>query len=266
LIDERASTKAHSPRTNHTQLMNKIVNEGLRPDMDGMPTALQQLASECFSIDPNLRPSFSEIVVRIGRVEAFEVGVSVSPASWSDRRRKAIDAGSASSSSASRSASALAAMLPAAGSNTRGGDGTNSMSAPNRHASGSSRSSTSGSTRSTQFSLDDTAFATSAALVAQIASGAGGGSRGSSGGGGALLSAMAAAAAPFNGSVQSDDLVASLDTDTLRLDDDDEDAILLDHDDSGTDGNSVRALRLGDDESSDSTIVTSDSADDGRYH
>jgi hypothetical protein len=79
--------------------MNKILNEGLRPDMQGMPSALQQLASECFSIDPTLRPSFSEIVVRISRVGAFEIGVAIAPHSWSDGRRGRHRRGAASTTS-----------------------------------------------------------------------------------------------------------------------------------------------------------------------
>lgn len=49
-------------------LMYKIANEGLRPSTEGLPVSLSQLVTDCWNDDPQLRPSFSEIISRLRRM------------------------------------------------------------------------------------------------------------------------------------------------------------------------------------------------------
>lgn len=55
---------------NQAQLMYQILEQNVRPSLAGVPLSIQRLAEECWSHDVRLRPSFSEIVVRLGRLEA----------------------------------------------------------------------------------------------------------------------------------------------------------------------------------------------------
>jgi serine/threonine protein kinase len=51
------------------QLMNSILNDSLRPTVDALPLELQQLISNCWNIDPKLRPSFVEILLGLRRLQ-----------------------------------------------------------------------------------------------------------------------------------------------------------------------------------------------------
>lgn len=50
------------------QLVYNIVN-GLRPSLEGIPDELQQLIVDCWNEVPQIRPSFTEIVLRLQRLK-----------------------------------------------------------------------------------------------------------------------------------------------------------------------------------------------------
>lgn len=54
---------------NQAQLMFNILENNARPPLEGMDAALQQLIVDCWNVDPKLRPSFSEAVVRLRRLK-----------------------------------------------------------------------------------------------------------------------------------------------------------------------------------------------------
>lgn len=58
---------------NQAQLMYQIVNNGARPNISDFPVALQQLVADCWSEDLRLRPSFSEIIVRLRRLNDIKL-------------------------------------------------------------------------------------------------------------------------------------------------------------------------------------------------
>lgn len=60
---------------NNAQLMFRIIQDGIRPDVSELPGTLQQLVLDCLSSDPRLRPTFPEIVVRLRRMQNAEVDV-----------------------------------------------------------------------------------------------------------------------------------------------------------------------------------------------
>lgn len=58
---------------NQAQLMLCILEKHARPPLDGLDSALQQLIQDCWNLDPRLRPSFSEIVVRLRRLKTNSI-------------------------------------------------------------------------------------------------------------------------------------------------------------------------------------------------
>jgi len=64
----RPYSDGEASRMNQAQLMFNIVNNALRPTIEGIPLGLQQLIVDCWNIDPPLRPSFAEIVIRLKRL------------------------------------------------------------------------------------------------------------------------------------------------------------------------------------------------------
>ena len=54
---------------NQAQLMYHILEKDARPSIDTLEPALQQLIRDCWNTDPRLRPSFTEIVVRLRRLK-----------------------------------------------------------------------------------------------------------------------------------------------------------------------------------------------------
>eukprot|EP00011_Vannellida_sp_DIVA3-517-6-12_P002619 CAMPEP_0114615550 /NCGR_PEP_ID=MMETSP0168-20121206/6222_1 /TAXON_ID=95228 ORGANISM="Vannella sp., Strain DIVA3 517/6/12" /NCGR_SAMPLE_ID=MMETSP0168 /ASSEMBLY_ACC=CAM_ASM_000044 /LENGTH=113 /DNA_ID=CAMNT_0001826623 /DNA_START=9 /DNA_END=350 /DNA_ORIENTATION=- len=52
------------------QILYKIVAEGLRPDLDCLPHALQELVADCICHMPAMRPSFDEILQRLMRLHS----------------------------------------------------------------------------------------------------------------------------------------------------------------------------------------------------
>src|SRR3990167_1212918 len=53
------------------QIMYKIIHEGLRPSTDNLPLPLVQLVRDCWNVNPSLRPSFPEILIRLQRLESL---------------------------------------------------------------------------------------------------------------------------------------------------------------------------------------------------
>ena len=60
---------------NQAQLMYKICNEQARPDVEEIPDALRELILDCWNMEPKLRPSFSEIVIRLRRLKSIKPNV-----------------------------------------------------------------------------------------------------------------------------------------------------------------------------------------------
>ena len=54
---------------NQAQLCYHIVDKHARPSLQGLHPSLQQLISDCWDVDPRLRPSFSEAVIRLRRMK-----------------------------------------------------------------------------------------------------------------------------------------------------------------------------------------------------
>lgn len=54
---------------NQAQLMYKIIEDHARPNISTFDVALQQLIRDCWDLDSRLRPSFSEIIVRLRRLK-----------------------------------------------------------------------------------------------------------------------------------------------------------------------------------------------------
>ena len=54
---------------NQVQLIQKILSEGVKPNISALPIALKQLVFDCWSEEPSLRPSFAEIIVRLRRLK-----------------------------------------------------------------------------------------------------------------------------------------------------------------------------------------------------
>ena len=63
---------SHAPfdKMNQAQLMFQIVENHVRPIIEGVHPAIHHLIEECWNRDPRLRPSFSEIVQRLDRLDA----------------------------------------------------------------------------------------------------------------------------------------------------------------------------------------------------
>merc|ERR1711963_893889 len=59
----------HAPynEMNQAQLMYNILENNSRPILDGIDPTMQQLIDECWKADPQLRPTFTEIVGRLKR-------------------------------------------------------------------------------------------------------------------------------------------------------------------------------------------------------
>ena len=53
------------------QIIYKVCNEDLRPDISVIPATLAQLINDCWNPRPKLRPSFLEIIVRLRRLRAL---------------------------------------------------------------------------------------------------------------------------------------------------------------------------------------------------
>lgn len=47
--------------------------EGLRPDTEGIPSAMSQLLEDAWNQDPRMRPSFSELLVRLPRLATLKL-------------------------------------------------------------------------------------------------------------------------------------------------------------------------------------------------
>jgi serine/threonine protein kinase len=58
---------------NQAQLIYQITKKNLRPSTDELPPALAHLIHDCWSEDPELRPSFSEIIVRLRRLRSLQL-------------------------------------------------------------------------------------------------------------------------------------------------------------------------------------------------
>ena len=56
-------------KMNQAQLMYQIVELEARPPLDGLIISLQQLIRDCWNMDPRMRPSFAEIIVRLRRMK-----------------------------------------------------------------------------------------------------------------------------------------------------------------------------------------------------
>ena len=54
---------------NQVQLMFHIVDKNARPPLDGLEDGLKQLIVDCWNLDPRLRPSFKESIVRLRRLK-----------------------------------------------------------------------------------------------------------------------------------------------------------------------------------------------------
>ena len=54
------------------QLLVRIF-EGLRPDTEGIPSAMKQLLEDGWHQDPRMRPSFSELLVRLPRLATLKL-------------------------------------------------------------------------------------------------------------------------------------------------------------------------------------------------
>lgn len=61
---------------NQAQLMFKICTENARPEISNFPEALRELINDCWNMNPKLRPSFAEIVVRLRRLKQIKFSVS----------------------------------------------------------------------------------------------------------------------------------------------------------------------------------------------
>jgi serine/threonine protein kinase len=64
----RPYSDGEAGQMNQAQLMFNIVNNALRPSLEGIPSPLQQLILECWNIVPNIRPTFEEIALRLKRL------------------------------------------------------------------------------------------------------------------------------------------------------------------------------------------------------
>ena len=56
------------------QLMYQICHQDLRPPTDNLPLPLVQLVEDCWNANPELRPSFPEIIIRLHRLENLSLG------------------------------------------------------------------------------------------------------------------------------------------------------------------------------------------------
>lgn len=54
---------------NQAQLMFQILDKQARPDVSSFELGLQQLICDCWDLNPRLRPSFAEIIVRLRRLK-----------------------------------------------------------------------------------------------------------------------------------------------------------------------------------------------------
>jgi hypothetical protein len=59
--------------------VTRILEEELRPTTDGMPSALAQLAVDCWHTNPDLRPTFTEILTRLLRLRSTLYNYEISP-------------------------------------------------------------------------------------------------------------------------------------------------------------------------------------------
>merc|ERR1711974_129242 len=51
----------------------KICSENARPEISHLPEPLRELVNDCWNMDPKLRPSFPEIVVRLRRLKHLRI-------------------------------------------------------------------------------------------------------------------------------------------------------------------------------------------------
>ena len=61
---------------NQAQLMFQIITNGARPETSFLPTALRQIVHDCWNLDPKLRPSFTELIVRLRRLSKLDVSIN----------------------------------------------------------------------------------------------------------------------------------------------------------------------------------------------
>ena len=54
---------------NQAQLMYRICSENARPEISDLPEPLRELVNDCWNLDPKLRPSFQEIIIRLRRLK-----------------------------------------------------------------------------------------------------------------------------------------------------------------------------------------------------
>lgn len=73
---KRPYTSEKYANFNQAQLMYQIVNNGARPDISFIPAGLQQLIADCWAEDLRLRPSFTEIIVRLRRLNSITLTTS----------------------------------------------------------------------------------------------------------------------------------------------------------------------------------------------
>lgn len=66
---ERPYDTGEFAQMNQAQLMYQIIEKEARPSLDGLAIGLQQLITDCWDLDPRLRPSFSETIVRLRRLK-----------------------------------------------------------------------------------------------------------------------------------------------------------------------------------------------------
>ena len=69
---------------NQAQLMFQIIENKARPSLEGIDPSLQQLISDCWNLDPKLRPSFIESIERLKRLKKEKNRFSMSSVESTD--------------------------------------------------------------------------------------------------------------------------------------------------------------------------------------
>ena len=71
LTGRRPYSTGEFENMNQAQLMYQIINNNARPSLYGVHPSLEQLISDCWNLDPRLRPSFTESIVRLRRLKGI---------------------------------------------------------------------------------------------------------------------------------------------------------------------------------------------------
>merc|ERR1712137_859986 len=66
---------------NQVQLISRIVKDHLHPDTSKLPPELAHLVYDCWHDEPDLRPSFAEIIIRLRRLRNLDLPSWVEPTS-----------------------------------------------------------------------------------------------------------------------------------------------------------------------------------------